>query len=292
MLNRLLILVALGLAVGCAALPRRELSASVLSESMQRQPIVLLGEVHDNTIQHEVRAQALAKLLESGRRPALAFEQFSRGRQSSIDELRRGPRPSDDALVDRLVPLGDPGWDWPLYRPFLKLAVRYDLPIVAAGLSREDAMRVAKEGFAAVFDEPTRQRLGLDRVPQWLLVAQQQQVDQGHCHQLLGQMLPALAAAQIARDAALAEAIKPYLNSGVVLLTGNGHARRDIGVPYFIAMNGPAHLISIGLLEDGGPDDEPVHGAYDEIFLTPVQARPDPCEALKRLKSTPPKSSA
>ena len=47
--------------------------------------------------------------------------------------------------------------------------------------------------------------------------------------------LPAQARAQMARDIVLARAIGPYLDRGVVLLAGNGHVRRDIGVPFWLS---------------------------------------------------------
>jgi hypothetical protein len=54
----------------------------------------------------------------------------------------------------------------------------------------------------------------------------------GHCNLLRAEELPARARAQIARDIIMAQMIRPYLNRGGVLLAGNGHVRRDIGVPF------------------------------------------------------------
>lgn len=249
---------------------------------MQRQPVVLLGEIHDNSGQHAVRAQALALLLRTGSRPALAFEQFDRERQADIDRVL-GQTPTDgDDRAGQLVALGAHGWDWTAYRPFLELALQYRLPIIAANLSRGDAMRVSKEGFAAVFDPAQQRELGLDRLPADLLRAQQQEIDEGHCHQIAADMLPALARAQIARDAALAQAIRPYLQRGVVLLTGNGHVRRDIGVPHFLPAQQQDRIVSIALVERDTSADGIPPGQFDAVFRTPVQARPDPCQAFRR----------
>jgi uncharacterized iron-regulated protein len=252
-----------------------------LAAQMQREPVVLLGEIHDNASQHRTGAQALALLLHAGLRPALAFEQFDRERQVDIDRVLSDQSADDDNRVGRLVALGGRGWDWKLYRPFLKFAIEYRLPVVAANLSRANAMRVSKQGFGAVFDVAEQRQLGLDPLPPDLLLMQQKEVDEGHCHQISEQMLPALARAQIARDAALASAIRPYLQRGVILLTGNGHARRDIGVPHFLSPEERKRVISIGLIERDRPADAVPAGAYDAVFRTPVQSRADPCEALK-----------
>src|SRR6267378_6106224 len=74
-------------ACAAPAPPNGDFTASALAAQMQRRPIVLLGEVHDNAEQHAVRAQALALLLQAGSRPALAFEQFDRERQADIDRV-------------------------------------------------------------------------------------------------------------------------------------------------------------------------------------------------------------
>jgi uncharacterized iron-regulated protein len=256
-------------------------TASALAGQMRRQPVVLLGEIHDNEVQHAVRAQALEQLLQGGARPALAFEQFDRERQADIDRVRREPAGIADERLERLVALGAHGWNWALYRPYLELALKYDLPIVAADLSRADAMRVSQQGYAAVFDATAQARLGLDRVPEDLLRAQQKAVDEGHCHRMPGEMLPAIARAQVARDAALADAIVPYLERGVVLLAGNGHVRRDMGVPRFLPAQDLPRLTSIGLLERDADGEAAPPGAFDAVFRTPVQARKDPCEGLR-----------
>jgi uncharacterized iron-regulated protein len=266
---------------GTAPEATAEFTASSLAERMRRRPVVLLGEIHDNEVQHAMRALALELLLQGGARPALAFEQFDRERQADIDRVRQNANLAAGDRLERLVALGAHGWNWSLYRPYLVLALRYDLPIVAADLSRADAMRVSQQGYAAVFDAPAQARLGLDRLPEELLRAQQKAVDEGHCHQMPEQMLPAIARAQVARDAALAEAIAPYLDRGVVLLAGNGHVRRDMGVPRFLPAEQLARLTSIGLIEqDAAPEAVPP-GAYDAVFRTPVQARKDPCEGLQ-----------
>jgi uncharacterized iron-regulated protein len=90
--------------------------------------------------------------------------------------------------------------------------------------------------------------------------------------------LPGLARAQIARDAVLAKSLRPYLERGVVLLTGNGHARRDIGVPRHLAAQDRPRAWSIGLLEEGNEERSRL---FDVALVGPAQDRPDPCAALK-----------
>jgi len=249
-----------------------------LADAMRGVPVVLLGEVHDNAAQHALRADALARLVAGGARPALAFEQLDRERQADVDRARR-ERPRDvDWLIAQAA--GRDGWDWALYRPFLRLALDNDLPIVAANLSRADASRVIREGYGAAFDAPARATLGLDAVPADLLAAHEREVDVGHCGLMPPAMLAPMARAQLARDAALAAAIAPHAARGVVLLTGNGHARRDLGVPRWLPAEMRGRALSIGLLEPATIASMPP-GAFDRVVTTVAAPRSDPCESLK-----------
>jgi len=283
-LRRLSAACAMSAVVSCAHAPAPPLaSADLLSQAMMREPIVLLGEVHDNVAQHRLRAQALRQMLERGSRPALAFEQFDRDMQPQINRARQEPGDTASRVTHLIEVAGARGWNWELYRPYLALALEYDLPIVAANLSRSQAMRIAREGADSVFDAKQRTALGLDAVAPDLERAQEHEIELGHCGRVPPEALPALAMAQIARDAFLAESIRPYFDRGVVLLTGNGHARRDIGVPRHLSREEAARAISIGLLEDDERAAELARD-FDVALRTPVQTRADPCAHLAPLR--------
>jgi hypothetical protein len=149
-------------------------------------------------------------------------------------------------------------------------------------------MKVGRAGsFDAVFDRQTQRRLGLDRLDADFLRRHQQVVDDSHCNAMPAAMLPALARAQVARDAALLASIRPHMARGVVLLTGNGHARNDLGVPFLMETAERARSLSIGLIEAPATGDDAVPLAqlrrqYDVAFVTPRHARPDPCESLRK----------
>ena len=198
---------------------------------MQGHRIIILGEVHDNGIQHALRAAALRVV---DRRWGAARHRLRAVRPGSAGGdrcARRKARPRDaDYLIAQAR--GASSWNWALYKPFVALALEYDLPIVAANLSRQDAMQVATGATPAGFD-----------VPATFLRAHEEIIAEGHCNLLPPPALPGMARAQIARDRALAEAIAPYAARGVVLLTGNGHARTDIGVPHWLSSEARATLV-------------------------------------------------
>lgn len=254
---------------------------AALANAMQTGRIVLLGEVHDNPEQHALRVAALRLLIDRGHRPAIAFEQFDRERQADVDRAR-GERPRDaDHLIAQAR--GHPSWRWELYRPFVQLALDHDLPIVAANLSRADAMKVGTGGYAALADAELRAVLTGRELPEGFTRQIEGAIAKGHCDLLPASALPGMAQAQMARDAALASALVPWAARGVVLLTGNGHARKDVGAPFWLPPRERDAAISIALLEraeDGGGPIAPGH--FDAWVITARAERPDPCKDLAK----------
>jgi uncharacterized iron-regulated protein len=248
------------LLAGCAKLPLE------LPLKLER-PIVLLGEVHDNAAQHAIRLRAFEAWLARGMRPALLMEQFDRDQQPRIDALRKD-QPGADA--DRLIAAagGSAGWDWSHYRPFIALALRHGLPIVAANVSRADARRVIQDGLGAH---------GFDAaVPADILAGHADAIAAAHCGQIDAATAQRMAQAQVARDQFMARQVDAYAARGVVLLAGNGHVRTDLGVPRWLSPPTRARSESIGLLEPEDPDPQ----AYDRVVVTPAQTRADPCAGV------------
>ena len=276
--RRLLALTLLALA-GCTATqpdPTRPGATPRVAE------LLLLGEVHDNAAQHALRAQTLSDLLARGARPALLMEQFDRERQHDIDHLLRhnaehGVDPQ--ATIEALAELGDrSGWDWNFYRPYLRLALQYRLPIIAANVAREQARAVMRQGLAAQ---------GFDAdVPADIASAHTAAIEASHCGMVSAGLAATMALAQVARDQFMARLVQAHAERGVVLLAGNGHVRKDLGVPRWLTHTVRAQTRVIGFLEPG--DDRPE--GFDQVIVTPAQARQDPCAAMRaapRAASTP-----
>ncbi|MEF7615471.1 ChaN family lipoprotein [Aquincola sp. MAHUQ-54] len=275
MKRRLLLCLPAALAAGCAAWQRPAPADApaqrdrALDAALRSQPLVLLGEVHDNAAQHALRAQALRRLLRTGRRPALLMEQFDREHQAALDRVLATPGATADALIAAGWPQGGAGWQWPLYRPFIELAFEFSLPLVAANVSRADTRRIIAGGLAAH---------GFDgAVPADIAAAQTQAIVDSHCGHVDTALAGRLMQAQVARDQFMARQLAAHAGRGAVLLAGNGHVRRDIGVPRWLPADLQARCVSIGLLEDAGPP-----AAYDVAFDMPAPSRPDPCTALQR----------
>ena len=259
-----------------------ELAKNAWQGRLQGDTIALLGEVHDSAVLQSLRFQILKRAIVAGWRPAIAMEQFDLARQHDIDAARMS-RPLDaDYLIDEATGhdgARTSGWNWTYYRPYIALALQYHLPLLAANLSRTDAERVVNHGYAAVFDSATIRSLGLGLAPRNLLTLQEIEVNEGHCHLLPATLLPGMARAQLARDAWMAAVLRAHAASGVVLLAGDGHARRDLGVPRWLRSFPLSRVLSMGFVERGTSD--PPASAFDAVVTAKPVTRPDPCAVLR-----------
>ena len=242
-----------------------------LNDAVRSRPLVLLGEVHDNAAQHAMRAEALRALLESGARPALLMEQFDRERQAELDRALARSGTTADAVIAAATP-ADPsmqGWSWSFYKPYIALAIEYKLPIVAANVSRDDTRRLLKDGLSSFGFEA--------RVPADIEAAQASAIVDGHCGMIDTAMAGRMVGAQVARDQFMARAIEANGANGAVLIAGNGHVRRDVGVPRWLSAAARERSVAIGLLEAGDVNA----AAFDVAFTTAAQPRSDPCEGMR-----------
>ncbi len=257
-----------------------------LERQLARPRYLLLGEVHDNAEHHRLRRDLLAAVVRDGRRRTLAMEQFDREHQAALQRVQNEPTPTPE-MLKTAGRFNARGWNWMLYEPLIRLALAQRLPIVAANLSRADTFRVSTEGTDAVFDHATIGALHLEqRLPEAARLRLEQVIEEGHCGQAPQNLLSGMVAAQRARDAIMAHTLQAH--APAVLIAGNGHVRRDFGVPYYLAQYPRGDdLRVVGFVE---VDDAKQRAAdyvtagapeYDYIVFTPRVARPDPCRTLR-----------
>ncbi|MEN9783948.1 MAG: hypothetical protein RJA24_1291 [Pseudomonadota bacterium] len=258
-----------------------------LEKRLLKTRFLLLGEVHDNSSHHKMRLDMIAAMVRAGHRPALAMEQFDREQQPALNgaaaELWR-----DAERVRSASGFDVRGWSWPDYAPFVNLALEAGLPLIAANLSREQAFRIATSSATAVLGDAFAAALGLNQpLPEAAQRKLERAIDDGHCGKAPAKILPGMIAAQRARDAVMAQILERHASSGAVLLAGNGHVRRDFGVPHYLqAHTAPENIVAVGFIEvqDGliapGEYYDSASPEYDYIVFTARMARDDPCANL------------
>ena len=268
---------ALALACTAAACAHPSATAADPTPADAAPQVLLLGEVHDNAQGHAQRAAMLRERVEAGWRPVLAMEQFDTGQQAALDAAMRSCADAD-CVVKQAAP-GKSSWTWAHYAPVIELALQHKLTVVAANLSRADASKVIKGGFEAALPAEVIARYQLDALPAPLLAAQATEVRDGHCGMLPATMEEPMATAQVARDVVMAETMRPHAANGVVLIAGNGHVRKDVGVPVWLRKAGLSPRAE-GFVEGKADAD-----AFDVVHAIPaVTGRGDPCAAFKAPK--------
>ena len=238
--------------------------------------LLLLGEVHDSAAGHAARAALLRERIESGWRPVIAMEQFDTAQQPALDAAMAECADAD-CVVARAAP-PKASWTWAYYAPVIQLALDHKLPLLAANLSRADASKIVKDGFAAALPASLIAHYRLDALPADVLAAQEREVRDSHCGALPESLVSPMAKAQIARDVVMAEALRTHAASGVVLIAGNGHVRGDIAVPFWMRRDG-LQPHAVGFLEPAADT-----AAFDETHPIPATQRPDPCAGFKAPK--------
>jgi uncharacterized iron-regulated protein len=250
------------------------LACFCLSASAQT-GIYLLGEVHDNPQAHAQRFAFIEKLLAKGVKPVIAMEQFDRDKQAALDHAMASCADADCVIQQA----GGKGWTWNFYKPVIETALKRRLSIVAANLSTADAMKIAREGLGAALSPEILRDFRLDQpLDSALFDKQKQAIDEGHCHMLPATAFKGMVNAQVARDVWMARTIRENAAHGLILLAGNGHVRKDIGVFHWLGSTERARTQAFAYTEDEG--DAQDLSVFDRNNRVEPYERDDPCEAF------------
>lgn len=203
--------------------------------------VVLLGEQHDAPAHQQRQREVLDALVAQQRAAALVIEMAEQG-----NDTRRLPAHASEADAQAALDWRTSeaaGWDWPVYGPLVMQAVRAGVPVWGGNLPRAQ--------FASTMQDATLdQRLSAPD-----LQIQQNQIREGHCQLLPESQIGPMTRIQIARDRALAQTAEGAVRAGktVLLVAGNQHVRRDLGVPVHLSAQVQARVV---LMQSGGDNTD------------------------------------
>jgi uncharacterized iron-regulated protein len=253
---------------------------------------VLIGERHDNLDHHRLQTRIVEALEDDDRGPrALAFEMIAAERQLAVVE-HLDAHPGDAAGLGAALGWDTSSWpEWTLYAPVAEAALAGGGQIVAADLGPAQKRAVFEQGPRALRSSFV-QRTGLDQSLAGPLGDDlRAELVASHCGEALPEMLAGMSRVQRARDAMMADRLAVASGkAGGILIAGNGHVRKDRGVPWYLGRLEPgARVVSIALLEVQNDIREPSADLpYDYVWFTPRVDDPDPCATqeseLQRLK--------
>lgn len=260
---------------GCAAKPEepllRPLAADVSATTAARidpllpAEVLMLGEQHDASDHQQIEQQVIALLASRGKLAAVALEMADAG--ATTANLKPS---STEQQVKNALKWNDRSWPWASYGPAVMTAVRAGVLVIGANLPRAKMPASMADG-----------KLDM-QLPGPALKAQQQLIRLGHCNLLPESQITPMTRIQVARDISMANALSQAVLPGkvVVLLSGSGHADRNLGVPQHMA-NGISHKsIRLRTANDASAAGERAD-AFDSVWPTPAIAEVDYCEKFK-----------
>lgn len=241
--------------------------------------VLLLGEQHDAPAHQQLQRQTVQWLAARGALAALALEMAEQGRSTA-----GLPRDASEADVQHALAWRDAGWPWKTYRLVVMAAVRAGVPVLGANLPaarQREAMRDA----------------ALDaRLPPAALAEQQQRMRDGHCGLLPESQIGPMTRVQIARDIAMADTVRAARQPGrtVLLVAGNGHVHRALGVPLHLPPDLTTKVLSAqsgqaqAAIDSEVTDTLPAHtSGADLLWPTPPVPPRDYCAELRRATRQP-----
>lgn len=225
--------------------------------------IILLGEQHDAMEHHALEQGVVQALADRNALAALVVEMAERGRDTT-----GLPPGASAAQVRTALAWNDAGWPWSAYGAAIMAAVRAGVPVVGGNLPHARMRR-------AMQDSTLDQRL-----PSAALATQQERIRAGHCNTLPEDRVAPMARIQIARDRALAETALQQRRPGqtVLVIAGNGHVERGLGVPLHVP--GSTRIAVISMRAGAAPADTPP-AAADRVWETPATPPQDYCARLR-----------
>ena len=278
---RLILTLSAGWLLTACAAPARPLSAHEQARLAALLPAdaLLVGEQHDAPEHQQLQRQIVDWLAARGDLAALAMEMAERPHTTA-----GLPRDASESAVRAALAWDEAGWPWATYGPVVMAAVRAGVPVLGANLPaarQREAMRDA----------------ALDaRLPPAALAEQQQRMRDGHCGLLPESQIGPMTRVQIARDIAMADTVRAARQPGrtVLLVAGNGHVHRALGVPLHLPPDLTAKVLSAqsgqaqAAIDSEVTDTLPAHtSGADLLWPTPPVPPRDYCAELRRATRQP-----
>lgn len=234
--------------------------------------VVIVGEVHDNRQHHLQQAELIRRIKPAG----IVWEMLTPQQGAKITpELAENP-----TELAQILDWQNSGWpDFSLYEPVF--TAWPSARMAGANVPRSRAREVLASGVAAVFGDNAREYGLADPLPPDEHSRREILQMQAHCDALPAELLPGMIDIQRLRDAVLARTVaRLWDETGgpVVVITGNGHARADWGVPVYLARVRPdLSVFVLGQNEEGSA----LEGDFDLVLDAPPAEREDPCAAFR-----------
>ena len=253
-----------------------------LRADVEKADHLLLGEKHDNPLHHEKQAFMVSMVREAEKSGQLVFEMADSGHK----EILAAVTPDVIDKLGRAINWEERGWpDWESYQPIAEEALAASMRFKPGNPERSLMMQIGRGG-----DVPNEALADL----RWEVRYSQAQKDDlldelyySHCEMMERDKLSGLVTMQRLKDAFIGRAMRQDRLEGEtsILIAGNGHTRKDRGVPMFL--DDGENILSVALIEvvrdehdaTTYPSFDPA--LYDYVWFTPRLDETDPCDRFR-----------
>ena len=258
----------------------RFVTRAELTSLLEQNPLLLLGEKHDNADHHRLRLELLQTLLLPADQSLVVLEMMQRSQQDRLDALATDDSPFEDTTLATRLAWDTDGWPWEFYGPAVTLALQRGASLRAGNIDSRDIMQVYSDS-----SDSNTQVLDGEQLAQL-----ERDIDSSHCGLLPPSQFPAMVRVQQARDQQMANVLMSDINmfDQGILLAGNYHIRHDLGVPNYLGESSPGRPLSVAFLEVDPDYTDPEdylqqfsqQNAYDVIWFTPALRQDDYCAEM------------
>ena len=261
------------------------LSIEKFTSLIEESRYLILGEKHDNPDHHSLQLSIINHLIRRDLVSLVALEMMDTSSQNLLDEIHLVGIGSQESLKEYLR-WDEEGWDWSFYGPIIYSAYSSEVTLIASNLT--DSKMMELYGLQElpmeldIFDEPIRERLVQD-------------IDESHCGLLPESQFPAMVRVQQGRDYSMAQSLISGNGEKIkVLIAGNYHARKDLGVPKYLVANDSnlrnSRIVSLAFMEVVPGVTDPANylqtlsdvAPHDFLWFTPVISEQDYCSSLRQ----------
>ena len=252
--------------------------------SIEDSKYLILGEKHDNPDHHALQLSILNHLLDLDKVSLVSFEMMDTSSQSLLDGLLQAKIDNLDSLKAHLE-WDDEGWDWSFYGPLIYSSYISGVGLAASNITNSRMMEIygldELPSELDIFDDLTMTRL-------------MQDIDESHCGLLPESQFPAMVRVQQGRDYSMATSLASEKEEQIkVLIAGNYHARKDLGVPRYLIASDPelsdSEIVSVSFMEVAQDETDPTMysqatgnvAPFDFLWFTPVVSEEDYCSSLR-----------
>ncbi len=228
--------------------------------------IVVLGELHNYDAHHETQEVFLRAIAPK----AVVYEMLRPEEAAQLEDVERS-----EAEIRKAAST----FHWSNITDYAGL-LTLSPEIIGAARAPDEVRRAFSEGAAPVFGSLSATYGLTDALSEEEQSLREQLQFTAHCEAMPLEMMGGMVEAQRFRDAAFARTALEALDRfgpPIVVITGNGHARSDWGIPRFLTRVRPdLAVFSLGQSVDGH-----VAGSFDFVLDAPRQADEDPCAAFR-----------